>query len=314
MSVPALLDFLVAGDLFVDLVMSGFPSWPPNPGDEIFAERFGREIGGGAAITACGLARLGAQAGVLGVVGKTDGQWLVEKLQRSGVDTSAIRQSTSEPTAITVSVSTAMDRTFLTYMGANRELPVWLRQWSSGGAFVKARHVHLACAPAPAEAAKLFRELKARGSTLSVDTGWHPEWLTDTRCKEALRDVDIFLPNEREASLMTGESEPARILDAFHKMGIATVALKLGARGAALLNAAKTTFCAPLKVAAVDSTGAGDCFDAGFLFAWFRGYDPQTCLRAGTICGALSTRSLGGLDGFPNMTEFTAQLEQRNEQ
>ncbi len=311
MSVEGLrsVDFLVAGDLFVDLVMSGFLSWPPGAGEEIFAERFCREIGGGAAITACGLARLGAKVGVVGVVGKTDGQWLVEKLQAAGVDISAIRQTSGEPTAITVSVSSAMDRTFLTYMGANRELPARLRQWSSGNEFVKGRHVHLACAPDPAEAAKLFQELKAPGGTLSVDAGWHPQWLADARCKVALRDADVFLPNEREAALMTGESEPRQMLEAFQKMGVPTVALKLGTRGAALLSDEKITFCAPLKVESVDSTGAGDCFDAGFLFAWLRGGDPHKCLKAGTICGALSTRSLGGIGGFPTPSELHAQLE-----
>jgi sugar/nucleoside kinase (ribokinase family) len=306
---PASVDFLVAGDLFVDLVMSGFPSWPPAAGEEIFAERFCREIGGGAAITACGLARLGAKAGVVGMVGKTDGQWLVEKLELAGVDISAIQQSSSEPTAITVSVSSTMDRTFLTYMGANRELPARLRQWSSGSELVKVRHVHLACAPDPAEATKLFRELKAEGATVSVDVGWHPRWLADARCKAALREVDVFLPNEREASLMTGETEPRRILEAFQEMGVSTVALKLGTRGAALLSDAKITLCAPLKVESVDSTGAGDCFDAGFLFAWLRGDDSRRCLKAGTICGALSTRSLGGITGFPTTSELNTQME-----
>jgi sugar/nucleoside kinase (ribokinase family) len=307
----ATLDVLVAGDLFVDMVMSGFRSWPPSPGEEVFAERFCREIGGGAAITACGMARLGVKAGVAGVVGKTDGPWLIESLQAGGVNTSAIKQSSQEPTAVTVSVSSATDRTFLTYMGANRELPALLREMSSHGEFMNARHVHLACAPDPAEVKNVFRQAKAQGGSLSVDAGWHPEWLTDSRCKEQLRNVDIFLPNEREAALMTGETEPLRILEALQKLGIATVALKLGARGAALLSGGKIMFCAPVDVQSVDSTGAGDCFDAGFVFAWLRGDDPQRCLKTGTICGALSTRRLGGIAGFPTIAELNAKLEER---
>jgi sugar/nucleoside kinase (ribokinase family) len=303
------LDVLIAGDLFVDMVMTGFPSWPPSPGEEVFAERFCRVIGGGAAITACGMARLGANVGVAGVVGKPDGPWLVESLQAGGVDTSAIKESLKEPTAVTVSVSSATDRTFLTYMGANRELPAWLREMSSRAEFSKARHVHLACVPDPAELGNIFRELKARGGSISVDAGWHPHWLTDPRCQEALRDVDIFLPNEREAALMTGESEPQQILEAFQELGVATVALKLGTRGAALLAQGKIMFCAPPNVESIDSTGAGDCFDAGFLFAWLRGDDLQRCLKAATICGALSTRRLGGIAGFPTIAELNAALE-----
>ena len=193
-------------------------------------------------------------------------------------------------------------------MGANRELPALLREMSSRKEFAKVSHVHLACAPDPAEVGELFRELAKRAS-LSVDAGWHPDWLADSRCKEALRDVDIFLPNEREAALMTGESEPQRMLQGFEGMGFKTVALKLGTRGAALLAAGEIMFCAPLSVDSVDSTGAGDCFDAGFLFAWLRGADPQTCLKTGAICGALSTRKLGGIAGFPTIAELNARLE-----
>jgi ribokinase len=307
MSAPRSLDVVVVGDLFADLVMSGFASWPPRAGEELFAERFCREIGGGAAITACGLAKLGAKVGVVGVIG-TDGQWLIERLETSGVNTSTIQRSSREPTAVTVSISSATDRTFLTYMGANRELPAVLKQVRSRGEFAKIRHVHLAFAPEPVEAGDLFTELTKQGCSLSVDVGWHPEWLSNADCREALRNVSIFLPNEREAALMTGETEPRRILQAFEKAGLRTVALKLGQAGAGLLCDGTISFCEPITVPSVDTTGAGDCFDGGFLFAWLRGDDPQNCLKAGTICGALSTRRLGGIAGFPTVAEMDALI------
>jgi sugar/nucleoside kinase (ribokinase family) len=288
--------------------MSGFASWPARAGEEWFAERFSREIGGGAAITACGLAKLGAKVGVVGVVGETDGQWLMEGLKASGVNTSAIQRSSREPTALTVSISSATDRTLLTYMGANRELPAMLQQVASRGEFAKARHVHLAFAPEPAEAGNLFRTLIEQGCTLSVDVGWHPEWLSNADCREALRNVNIFFPNEREAALMTGETEPRRSLQAFEKAGFRTVALKLGQAGAGLLCDGTITFCEPITVPSVDTTGAGDCFDGGFLFAWLRGDGPQNCLKAGAICGALSTRRLGGIAGFPTLAEMDALI------
>src|ERR1700680_2297028 len=228
-------DVMVVGDLFAGLVMSGFASWPARAGEELFAERFCREIGGGAAITACGLAKLGAKIGVVGVVGENHGQWLTDRLETRGVNTSAIQRSSREPTAVTVSVSSATDRTFLTYMGANRELPANLQQIGSRGDFAKARHIHLAFASKPAEADDLFREVISQSCTLSVDVGWHPKWLSERDSREALRGVNIFFPNEREAALMTGETEPRRILEAFEEMGLRTVALKLGPAGAGLL-------------------------------------------------------------------------------
>ena len=301
------LDVLVAGDLFVDLVMSGFAAWPPSPGQEVFAERFYKEAGGGASITACGLAKLGVNAGVLGVVGEVEGQWVLDRLRSNHVNTSLIGQSAQEPTAVTVSVSSASERTFLTYMGANRELPAMLQRCASRGEFAKARHVHLASAPEPAKAANLFQAIAEQGCSLSVDVGWHPAWLSDARSKEALQKVDLFMPNEREAALMTGETEPRPILDTFRKMGMKRVALKLGSLGSALLYDGEILFCAPVPVQAVDATGAGDCFDAGFLFAWLRGDNPESCLKAATVCGALSTRSMGGIAGFPTAAELEAQ-------
>jgi sugar/nucleoside kinase (ribokinase family) len=193
-------------------------------------------------------------------------------------------------------------------MGASRELPAMLKQITSRGEFAKTRHVHLAFAPEPTEAGNLFKELTSQGCTLSVDVGWHPEWLSDAGCREALRNVNIFFPNEREAALMTGETEPRRILQTFEKMGLRTVALKLGQAGAGLLCDGTIICCEPITVQSVDTTGAGDCFDAGFLYAWLRGDDPQSCLKAGTVCGAFSTRCLGGIAGFPTVVEMDAQI------
>lgn len=298
---------LVVGDLFLDVVMSGFPGWPPAVGEEVFAKALFREAGGGAAITACGLARLGAEVRVAGSVGE-DGEWLVERLQRGGVNAAAIQRSAREPTAVTVSISTTAERTFLTYMGANRELPSLLEKLAEQPIVAQVQHIHLACAPPPAMLPDLLRKLAAHGASLSMDVGWHPEWLGDARSRESLRRLALFFPNEKEAALMTGESEPQKILDGFQKMTFPRVALKLGKDGAALLDGGTVHFCKPVAVEAVDTTGAGDCFDAGFLFAWLRGDKPEICLRAGTICGALSTRAAGGIAGFPTLAELEAQL------
>lgn len=298
------LNVLVVGDLFVELVMSGFASWPPAPGEEIFAERFYREAGGGAAITASALAKLGVKAGVLGSIGTVDGQWILERLRTNGVDVSTIQQTGVEPTAVTVSVSSPADRTFLTYMGANRELGSAIRQATSQDIFTKSGHVHLACAPEPDQMKSLLNVLSEKSCTISIDVGWHPEWLSNEKCREALCEVDIFFPNEREASLMTSETEPRRMLEALGEMGLDQVALKLGSAGAALLYDGAILFQQAITVDAVDTTGAGDCFDAGFLFAWLRGDNPQDCLKAGTVCGALSTRFMGGIAGFPTLTEL----------
>jgi sugar/nucleoside kinase (ribokinase family) len=301
------VDVLVVGDLFLDLVMSGFESWP-NPGEESFATEFHKEVGGGAAITACGLARLGFGTFVLGVVGKSDGAWMVDELRSRDVDVSVIRVSDTEPTAFTVSVSTAQDRALFTYGGANREFAAALETLVGLAKKKGVRHVHLAHAVKPAQAETLFREIHEVGCSLSLDVGWHPNWLSDAQAIAALRLVDVFFPNEREAAVSTKETNPRRMLEAFQRMGLRQVALKLGSEGAGLLSNGEIIVQPSGPVEVVDTTGAGDCFDAGFLYAWLHGMEPRQCLRAAAACGEMSVRVMGGIAGAPSREELESLL------
>jgi len=291
-------DLLVAGELFVDLILSGFGSWP-QPGQEAFAKEFRRDVGGGAAITACGLAKLGSSCRLMGIVGTDTGEWLVNRLIDNGVDTASVVFDSVEPTAFTVAVSTPHDRTFLTYPGANRRLQPLLMEAATARQLTGIRHVHLACAPDIEFAADLFDGFRAQGCTLSIDVGWHEDWLRNQNAFAALKHVDIFFPNEVEARCMTGEEDPAQILDAFSAAGLKRVAVKLGSRGAALLWDGEQLFTGAHPVTPLDTTGAGDCFDAGFLHAWINRESPETCLRTANICGAISTEAYGGIAGFP---------------
>lgn len=303
-----LWDVVVVGDFFMDTVMTGFYMLP-RMGEEAFAKTLKQEIGGGAAITSSGLARLGLQAAVLGVVGKDDGMWIVKKLICAGVNASALEHHPTEPSGVTVSVSTAEDRAFFTYYGANEYLPVLLKQPETRRLMANARHVHFACGPDPVLDRGLFPGLHEVGCTISVDVGWHEYWLTDPRNYEILRDADLFFPNEREAMLMTGRSDPEHMLEALTRKGVRNVALKLGGKGAVLAWQGELIWGTPYPVNPIDTTGAGDCFDAGFIYAWLNGEAPEHCLRTACVCGALSTRGLGGIATFPYKEELEEALD-----
>jgi sugar/nucleoside kinase (ribokinase family) len=302
------LDVMVAGDLFVDIIMSGFSFWP-QPGQEAVANEFCREIGGGASITACGLAKLGAKVGVLGVVGSDIGSWVVDGLRECGVDTSGICYDINRPTAFTVAISSPEDRAFFTHLGANARFPEVLIEAATERLLSHARHVHLACAPDLDTAPELFQALRLNDCCLSLDVGWHESWLCDPRAMALVRELDIFFPNEREAGCMTGQSDPAAMLEAYAQNGFKAVALKLGPRGAGLLWHGKISFAEAYVVEPVDTTGAGDSFDAGFLYGLLKGEEPETCLRFGTICGALSTEALGGITSFPTLRRMREALK-----
>lgn len=296
-------DVITVGDVFVDIVMSGLAAMP-KLGEEVECERLQYEAGGGAAITACGLAKLGCKTAILAVIGKEDSVWFRRRVEDCGVDVRQLILHASEPTATTVSVSTNIDRAFFTYRGANKLLPELLADPTFCQTMQQARHVHLAHAVAPKRLIELAHELHDAGTTLSIDVGWSVAWLQDAESLDALKVVDLFLPNEREAELMTGQTETEAILRAFANAGLRSVALKLGANGSALLHDGNYHFAAPHIVVPMDTTGAGDCFDAGFLFAWLHGDAPAECLRIANVCGALSTQALGGIAGFPHRDEF----------
>lgn len=299
----------VIGEFFIDEVFAEFNSLP-KLGEESFARRFHREVGGGAAITACGLAKLGVNVDVLGAVGKADGPWVIDRLRSCGVDCSGLERSEDEPTGITVSVSTREDRAFFTYYGANERLETILRRPRTEEMLKSRRHVHFACAPDPDADARLFAALRKNRVSISVDVQSHMSWLTRPESLRVLRMCDIFFPNEREGSWISSAIHPHDILLRLREKGLRGVGLKLGGKGSALLWRRRQFLADPFPAETVDTTGAGDCFNAGFIYARLSGLPPQRALEIANICGALSTRALGGVSAFPTVAEIEESLGQ----
>jgi ribokinase len=292
------LDAAVVGEIFVDHILHGFERWP-TLGEEIYCDQYVREVGGGTANTACALAKLGRKTAIYGCVGSDDETWLRARLSAFGVIGDGL-VALEGASGVTVGVSTADDRTFFTFPGANRQLAERLRSGALAGALAEARHVHFACPISWEIAATLFAELHAAGCTISLDSGWHPEWLRAPEATNLLKLVDWFFPNEKEGAWMTGLVKPVEVLQ---QLGSGAV-LKLGSKGAAMLYEGRLLTASAPRSTVVDSTGAGDAFDAGFLDAFLDGGDAAGWLRRGVQCGTLSTRAAGALTGLPAREEL----------
>lgn len=300
-------DVAVVGEIYIDHVFTGFGVWP-QPGEEVFTRQYKREIGGGATNTACALARLGRTVSLIGVIGATDAGWFEKRLQEFGVSGDDVTKTEGD-TGVTVSVSMRDDRSFFSYFGENDKLTSML--WSKAvlASLQRARHVHFAMPPGRELAMHLLPSLRAAGCTTSLDVGFSAEWLREPANLDVCRTADYFLPNEKEAALLCG-GDAAGYLSFAERSGLRQAVIKLGSRGAAMLrDGIQYSVTSPL-VDVVDTTGAGDAFDAGFIDALLDGSDPEDCLRRACICGGLSTRAAGALSALP----FREELENIYEQ
>ncbi len=301
MSILPRYDVAVVGEIYVDHVFSGFPVWP-QPGEEVVTDAYVREMGGGAAATACGLAKLGRAVTLVGLVGSDDHDWFARRLARYGVAVDGLAIGDGA-TGTTISVSTADDRSFFTHVGVNRQVGAL----ATGAGLVilaQARHVHFAMPLAGDVADAVLPKLAAAGITTSLDMGYQPAWLADPANLPTLRAIDHLMPNEKEAELLCGHADPAAYFAHATAIGLRHPMLKLGARGAAALKGDRIVTTAPPAVIAVDATGAGDAFDAGFIDALLDDASLLQRLQRGCITGALSTRKPGALAAIPDRNEL----------
>ena len=303
-------DLLVAGELNPDLILSDSNLEPRFGQHEILVESADLTIGSSSAIFACGAARLGLRVGFVGVVGDDEfGRFMCRSLGAAGVDVSAVVVEPGQRTGLSVILTRGTDRAILTHVGAvgslrAEQVPASLLQ--------KARHLHVASfflqnALQPG-LADLFRGARGLGLTTSLDTNWDPHeaW---TGLKEVLAVTDVFLPNEAEALAITacGDLEAAvQNLSDWIPRG----AVKLGAKGALGWRAQERARAAALQVPVVDTVGAGDSFDAGFVFGFLSGWTLQRSLEMAVACGSLSTRAAGGTAAQPTLAEALQHLNE----
>ncbi|MEU6285417.1 sugar kinase [Streptomyces sp. NPDC047028] len=305
---PRTIDLLVIGDANPDLILGplraplGFGQREQLVDDGVLT------LGGSAAITACGAARLGLSVVFAGRVGDDDaGRYVRDRLAERGVDVGALRLDRGLSTPLTVSLTRGAGRAIVTAQGSlgavsGADVPERL--------LTGARHVHSASfflMPALArDLGGLFHRARAAGATTSLDTNDDPAggWMSP-EVAEVLRETDLLLPNAQEARRLAGAVEDAELdIVARHltRLGPA-VAIKDGAAGALYDDGATTARTPAFPVEPVDTVGAGDSFDAGFIAARLHGRTPREALAVAGVCGALSTRRPGGTAAQPTWAQ-----------
>jgi sugar/nucleoside kinase (ribokinase family) len=303
-------DVITVGDIYIDHILMGFTNWP-EPGSELYAPSYKCELGGGAAITACALGLLGRSVAVLGVVGTEESNWIASVFDAHHTDSGGLQQVDGH-TGTTFSISTKDDRTLFSYAGPNSLLAARLQDDAIIEWLAHARHVHFAFALPRTLALLILPSLSKAGTTVSIDVGWKPAWYDDAANRATCREVDVFLPNEKEASYLSASVREGGTLQeltaALERMGFANAVIKLGAGGAASTYGAGCRVDAP-AVEVVDTTGAGDAFDAGLIDGLLDNSTVEVMLRRGCLLGSLSASSAGALQGLPRRQEVKEEYE-----
>ncbi|MGD0998131.1 MAG: sugar kinase [Thermoleophilia bacterium] len=305
-----LFDLLVVGDANPDVVLHGAPEKLAYGQAEQLVESGALTVGGSAGIMACAAARLGLRTAFASVVGgDAAGRFMLDELGRRGVDVSGVSVRDDLATGLTVALARGDDRAIVTFAGTMSALTA---DTVDDRLVRGARHVHVSSFylhPGLAPGLRgLFEAARTAGAGTSLDLNWDPAQEWDGGLADVLPAVDVLFVNGAEAAAVSGASDPAVAATVLAARGPLPV-IKLGAAGALAHDGCRLVRVPALPVTVVDTVGAGDTFDAGYLCGRLLGWEIGRCLALGVACGSLSARGAGGVEAQPTFDEARAVVE-----
>jgi sugar/nucleoside kinase (ribokinase family) len=295
-------DVLVVGELNVDLILNRIDQFPVI-GKEVLANAMTLTLGSSSAIFASNLSTLGSRVTFSGKLGKDDfGNYVLSFLRNKGVDTSNIISSPQVATGATIVLNYGEDRAMVTHPGAMADFAI---HDIDDAVFQRAGHLHVSSIflqPAlKKNVVELFRKAKSLGLTTSLDPQWDPAEDWDIDFHQLLPYVDVFMPNAKELECITGIQDLHTAMKSLSSANI--IVVKNGSTGACLLKgnefADQPSF---LNRDVVDSIGAGDSFDAGFIHKFIQRKPLTECLEFAALTGAINTTMAGGTTAFESIS------------
>ncbi|ATE56207.1 carbohydrate kinase family protein [Actinosynnema pretiosum] len=290
-------DVLLSGTVFLDIIFTGLPR-PPAPGTEVWADGLG-SCPGGIANLAVALRRLELRTGLSAAFGEdvyADFCWEVLAEQEK-VDLGHCRRFYGWHTPVTVSMAMDHDRSMVTH---GHQPPVTADELLDPPPSTRACFVHL-----QAEDEAWVRKAKEGGALLFADIGWDrtEAWAPDLLTR--LDGYDAFLPNSVEAMSYTRSSTPELAAERLAEL-VPVVVVTRGGGGAVAVDSAtgERADVPGLSVAALDPTGAGDVFGAGFVLGTLEGWPLAQRVRFANLCAALSTQHFGGSLSAPGWADI----------
>lgn len=281
---------LCLGRTYCDIIFTGLSEMPAL-GRERFAQDVTIAAGGGAYITAAHLAALGRPAALLSRLGLDPlSRALEEELGASSIDLSFVERARDAGPQPTVALVKGSERAFVSRR-ASGSRPASLER---ALAAPDVTHLHIAEFATLNDIPGIIAMARDCGLTISLDPSWDDQLIRqDAGFFESCKGIDVFFPNFDEGRALTGENEAEAILARLREC-FPLVVLKCGEQGAVAADNSSSVRAEALPVKVVDTTGAGDAFNAGFLHAWLRGGNLRRALAAGVESGTRSVQSIGG--------------------
>ncbi len=300
---------LVAGELNVDLIGAGLQTFPVL-GREILSQEMVLTLGSASAIMVCGLTKLGTPVTFISKIGKDDfGQYCLDQLRAKKVKTDNIIRDPKFRTGMTISLNFRDDKAQVTYLGAIPHL-----QYKDIPQKILRQHDHLHISSfflqeeMQTALPQLFQDAKKVGMTISLDPNSDNKNQWNSGIWKSLEFVDILMMNETEAINISKAKSTNRALEFFGQK-IPTVVIKLGSKGVIAKSRGQIIQLPAFKIRVSDNTGAGESFDAGFLYGQLNGLDFRQSLIIGNACGALSTQGIGGTATQPTWEEVQKHIK-----
>lgn len=297
-------DVYVYGDINIDLVIPAVEKFP-EPGQEDEIDTIETFVGGGAALFAMGIGKLGLRPVFQGEAGGDFyGELIKRTLIKRNVDCSLLTVNPMSKTGISLCFTNERDRAFLTYRGTNEEINI---EHIDLEKVRQASHIHMTGyigSKRHESYLKMLKRIKHETEvSVSFDLGWDStgEW-TD-KLYELLPFIDVMFMNGTEALHYSRKSVHENAARDFAK-ACGLVVVKLGSAGSFAVKDGVMYKAPAYTVKAVDTTGAGDSFNAGFIYGYLKGKPIEECLKWGNGCGALCVTALGGNTAFPTEAEL----------
>lgn len=306
----------IVGELNVDIILRGIEGFP-----ELDKEKLASEgkitLGSSSAICAVGLSRLGVKVNFIGAVGEDIlGEYILRFLNKEKINTERVKRVNMADTGFTVSLTYPENRALITYTGVMEDFTV--DDTDREFIYNSSDHLHISSyflqKRFQGDIKSLFLNAKEREITISLDPGWDPEDKNWNKLFDLFPLIDILFVNEIEAKRIYHskygiEQNSIDVISEAISKDVKTLVIKLGEKGALAIDDGKKYFRPSFKVNVVDTTGAGDSFNAGFLYGILNRYDIDRCLLLGNACGALSCTGIGGTTMLPTLKGLREFLE-----